>query len=93
MIANWIDADHLSPGDTIVVPAKRGGADKFGWNPDPKKKNLVSDIGDLAAFHARGRPVLRIHPDVIRSWQPETQDDDGTLARRCCRQTPLRHEQ
>src|SRR2546426_8006051 len=32
--SRWIDVTELRPGDMIVVPARRGGVDEFGWNPD-----------------------------------------------------------
>ena len=68
------DLKVLKPGDTIVVPTSYGGADRFGW--DPEATEPVTDVGDLAAMLARGKPVLRIHADVVADWQPARPDSD-----------------
>jgi CRISPR-associated endonuclease/helicase Cas3 len=70
-----IQPADLRPGDTIIVPSRYGGADKFGWNPVITQ--AVKDVGDLAALKAHGKPLLRIHPDVVEDWQPDAQSDDG----------------
>jgi CRISPR-associated endonuclease/helicase Cas3 len=64
--ARVVGPEVIKPGDTIVVPASYGGADEFGW--EPGSENPVQDVGDLAALLAHGKPVLRIHPDVVASW-------------------------
>lgn len=61
-----ITADQIRPGDTIVVPAQRGGCDEFGWNPSAS--GHVRDVGDPAARTARWRPVLRLQPSVLGAW-------------------------
>lgn len=53
---------ELRPGDTIVVPSTRGGADRYGWNP---ASDSVDDVAEGAVWRQRSRPVLRLHPSVI----------------------------
>jgi CRISPR-associated endonuclease/helicase Cas3 len=68
-----VGPDGVKPGDTIVVPAKYGGADSFGWSPnctDP-----VADVADqclaqlIASYpdDAFRRPKLRLrlHPTLL----------------------------
>jgi CRISPR-associated endonuclease/helicase Cas3 len=58
-----IDANGLRPGDTIVVPALRGGLRDGSF--DPSATSPVADLAEKAALLARGRPVLRVHPAVV----------------------------
>lgn len=48
----WIEFWQLRPGDSVVVPAERGGLDVYGWNPSSTAP--VLDLGDAATF-VRGR--------------------------------------
>jgi CRISPR-associated endonuclease/helicase Cas3 len=77
--AGVVEPDQIRPGDTLVVPASYGGADEFGWEPNSEKP--VQDVGDLAAILARGKPVLRIHPDVIACWYVTSQEEDSEAVR------------
>jgi CRISPR-associated endonuclease/helicase Cas3 len=56
----------VRPGDTIIVPAAYGGADRWGWNPDSGAP--VPDIGNGCSVEAARtgwrRAHLRLHPDV-----------------------------
>jgi CRISPR-associated endonuclease/helicase Cas3 len=71
--AEVVDPDALRPGDTVVVPAKYGGADSFGWNP--RSPAAVEDVADqclaqlVASYPAgafrRPRLKLRLHPDLL----------------------------
>src|SRR5207247_2086203 len=45
--SRWIAPSELRPGDTIVAPARYGGVDEFGWNPDSEKP--ATDVGQEAA--------------------------------------------
>lgn len=77
-----ITARALRPGDTIVVPAQRGGLRE--GNFDPSASSPVDDLAERAALLARGRPVLRLHPAVLSglSLQPiEDADDVPSMAR------------
>jgi CRISPR-associated endonuclease/helicase Cas3 len=49
------------PGDTIIVAAGEGGADRWGWNP--KSKVPVADVADAAM--GRRRVLRLIAPDTI----------------------------
>ena len=47
----------LRPGDIIVVPASRGGCDRWGWAPGSKAP--VRDLGREANLRQRARDILR----------------------------------
>ena len=50
----WITAAQLRPGDQIVVPAQRGGLDRYGWAP--AATTPVDDGAERATFlPGRGR--------------------------------------
>jgi CRISPR-associated endonuclease/helicase Cas3 len=69
----------IRPGDTVVVPAEYGGADEFGWKPE--QPTPVPDVGDVCSWLARSRPVLRLHRDVMASWQPQAERGEAMLSR------------
>ncbi|GMG81626.1 hypothetical protein LNKW23_08390 [Paralimibaculum aggregatum] len=62
------DVAHVLPaklraGDVVILPAKCGGCDAFGWAPE--STSPVSDIaGRAAAPYAGQRAALRLHPAV-----------------------------
>lgn len=58
-----IESSEVRSGDTIVVPARLGGADIHGWNPS--SPNPVEDVAEEALVLAKRRLVLRLHPAVI----------------------------
>lgn len=58
-----VDVAGMTPGDTMVVPASYGGIRRSCF--DAASTEPVSDRGEQAALLARGRPVLRLHPDVV----------------------------
>lgn len=60
-----VDARQLRPGDTVVVPAARGGIDASAKCFDPAAGGSVPDLAERAAFFSRGLPMLRIHPEVV----------------------------
>ena len=58
-----IAADALRPGDTIVVPATRGGI-LYGCF-EPGSTAPVPDLAERAALFGRGQPVLRLQANVL----------------------------
>ncbi len=64
-------ADDIEPGDVVVVPCGYGGADRFGWNPDPGDRTPVQDVAVACLAEYRQRPAVRLSPDAVRH------DDDG----------------
>jgi CRISPR-associated endonuclease/helicase Cas3 len=58
-----ISASGLRPGDTIIVPAMRGGIRDFCF--DDAATVPVSDLAEQAALFARGQPTLRMRPEVL----------------------------
>lgn len=71
--ARVVGRDDLRPGDTIVVPARYGGSDRFGWHPD--HRDAVEDVAErclaqlIASYppNAFRRPKLRLrlHPSLL----------------------------
>lgn len=60
-----VDAETLTPGQTIVVPSSYGGIRNCCF--DPESTEPVSDRAEQAGLFARGRPVLRLHPLVVEN--------------------------
>jgi len=56
--------NRLRPGDTIVVPASRGGCDDWGWNPTSKV--AVTDLAVEANRAHRRRHVLRVSELILK---------------------------
>jgi CRISPR-associated endonuclease/helicase Cas3 len=56
---------QIFPEATLVVPTSYGGIRDGNWNPDATES--VSDLGDVAQFLHRGRPVLRLAPPVVNA--------------------------
>lgn len=59
---------QVQPGDTVVIPSTLKGWEHFGHIPRLSPGEAATDLGDEANFVARGRPILRIHRNVVRSW-------------------------
>jgi CRISPR-associated endonuclease/helicase Cas3 len=58
-----ISAQELRPGDTVVVPARRGGI-QYGCF-DALATETVVDLAERASLFGRGQPVLRLHGEVL----------------------------
>lgn len=69
--SHWISPPEIHPGDTIVVPARYGGLDKYGWNPDVRTPIPDIDVGQKVAeaFAAR-RFAVRIAPGLLAKQKP-----------------------
>ena len=62
--SEWINPAALRPGDTIIVPARYGGVDEFGWNP--QCTGPATDVGRKAAEPFAGRRfAVRIAPGLL----------------------------
>lgn len=63
------NSNDIKPGDILIVPSSYGGLDNFGWNPVWIQP--VRDIGDEASSIRSGKPLMRIHTDLIPQWFEE----------------------
>ena len=62
--SRWIEPAALRPGDTIIAPARYGGVDDFGWNPECEEP--ATDVGRKAAEPFAGRRfALRVAPGLL----------------------------
>lgn len=59
------DPKAIRPGDIIVIPANHPGpANQLGDLPP----GTVLDVGDEASRLARAKPILRLHPALVKDW-------------------------
>ena len=64
--SRWIEPQALRPGDTVIVPARYGGVDRFGWTPNFEKS--TTDVGRKAAAPFAGRRfAVRLAPGLLGS--------------------------
>lgn len=75
-----IEAANLRPGDTIVVPTSRGGICAGCF--DPLSTDRVHDLAERSALFSAGRPMLRLHPDVLAQLDLSLPIDDSRESRR-----------
>jgi len=75
-----IPSVSIRPGDTIVVPATRGGIRDGCF--EPESSTPVEDLAERAALLARGQPVLRLHPQVLKQLNLSLPVDDMQETRR-----------
>jgi CRISPR-associated endonuclease/helicase Cas3 len=73
------EGNSIRPGDTIVVPASYGGICSGCF--DPSSTAPVSDRAEQAAFFARARPTLRLHPAIAAELGLELPLDEPTDSR------------
>jgi len=76
-------ATAIRPGQTIVIPADYGGITAGNW--DPAATAPVTDVAEVAAFHAGRPPVLRLHDRIAQALVgvrgPEPTDDEEVVVR------------
>lgn len=85
-MSSLVQAGDLKPGMTLVVPSTYGGLAAHTW--DPTAGDPVPDLGDRARWEQTRRPVLRLHPALMRPEWPappvpvldETRDGDDREA-------------
>ncbi len=56
----------IGPGETIIVPAKYGSCDEFGWNPSSTAP--VKDLAEAAQVAANSLDRIRLHPALLEQW-------------------------
>lgn len=60
-----IPAEQVEPGMLVIVPASRGGIGLHGtFEPSHADRIPVADLGDVVQLVQRGRPSLRLLPEV-----------------------------
>ncbi len=72
-------AGTISPGDTLVVPATRGGIRNGCF--DGSSHAPVVDLAERAALVGRGQPLLRLHDVVLAQLGLSGLPDDPREAR------------
>ncbi len=87
--ARVVGPDHMRPGDTIVVPARYGGSDRFGWHPG--HRDAVEDVAErclaqlIASYPSdafrRPKMRLRLHPSLLPQAGAATRDHLRALLR------------
>ncbi|MGH9661390.1 MAG: type I-G CRISPR-associated helicase/endonuclease Cas3g, partial [Bryobacteraceae bacterium] len=87
--ARVVDSNELRPGETIIVPARYGGNDRFGWRPG--QRDAVEDVAErclaqlIASYPPDGfrRPKLRLrlHPSLLPQADDATRDRLRALLR------------
>ena len=56
--------DALQPGDLVLLPTRRGGCDRFGWNPDASPaEDLYEASSRAAAEQPGGMDAYRVRTD------------------------------
>jgi CRISPR-associated endonuclease/helicase Cas3 len=72
--SGMINADDIRPGDVLVVPARNGGCDEFGWAP--LSREPVADLFDAASERVGSRmEVIRLVPELVQADDGETPFD------------------
>ena len=56
---------QVQPGDLLIVPARWGGCDRYGWNPGSTEP--VTDVADLTGGARRRAAAIRIGPVLARA--------------------------
>lgn len=67
-----VAAGQVRPGDTVVVPATRGGCDRYGW--DERSKDEVDDLGMEAGLIHRHLLTFRFGGPYLSQACPDAKD-------------------
>lgn len=62
------ESGKIQPGDVLVIPADEKGWEGLGDFPMSDKGTPILDWGDRAYSKARGKALLRLHPNVVDMW-------------------------
>lgn len=71
-----VNPSTVRPGDTLVVPSSYGGVDPESWCFNPSAGVDVPDLGERASLMGRGRPLLRLHPRVLKGLDLSMDTED-----------------
>jgi CRISPR-associated endonuclease/helicase Cas3 len=85
-----VGADDLRPGDTIVIPATRGGISDGSF--DPESTAAVGDLAERAAFLSRGTAALRLQAAVLEGLGLSLPTDEPDQARQALLEVAKRGE-
>jgi CRISPR-associated endonuclease/helicase Cas3 len=66
------DVRDLRPGDLLVLPAEAGPREQLADFPP----GSPLDMGDPPQLLTRARPVLRLHPELLKQWPESPARDD-----------------
>jgi CRISPR-associated endonuclease/helicase Cas3 len=86
-----ISVEAIRPGDTIIVPATRGGIRDGCF--EPGSTIPVLDLAERAALFSKGQPLLRMHPYVLKQLNLSLPIDDVQETRRALRILAEQEEQ
>lgn len=80
--SEFVNASQVRPGDTLIVPSSYGGVDSASRCFDPAVEEAVPDLAERASLMARGRPLLRLHPQVLIGLDLSVDREEPNSARR-----------
>lgn len=86
-----VGAHQIKPGAVVVLPARYGGVDAFGWHPAGTA--AASDVAEQDCLERRGKYYLRLHPRRVADWFASEQPAVCARLRALLAQWPLRLEQ
>ncbi|MEF8706764.1 MAG: type I-U CRISPR-associated helicase/endonuclease Cas3 [Candidatus Accumulibacter sp. UW27] len=78
-----VDLAEIRPGDTLVLPASRGGCDEWGWAPESRE--AVPDRAEDCRFALEGGRrattlLLRLTPERISQYDDATKGLAGAVS-------------
>ncbi len=75
------DPGRIRPGDVVVVPTRHPSLPgQLGdFPPEATEPPAALDVGDQAHRVARAKPILRLHPAIVRVWPDSMMAKQATL--------------